>query len=256
MNAAGGFIPLVGGLLSAAAGYWGEREQQQVNDFIQGYIQMLRDEMKEKAQVLTGIIARLDMHDEAINERIRSDEYQSIMRKAFRNWAGAESVQKREYIRNLLSNAAAAKVVSDDVVKLFLDWLQTYSELHFAVIAYIFNNPECTRAEIWDAVGSGPCSDDSAEADLFRLLIHDLSVGRVVRQERETDSDGRFLRTPRPKQRGRAPTTMTSAFEDEKPYVLTALGSQFVSYAMTEVPMKIVFREDESAEGAESNVAQ
>jgi hypothetical protein len=55
-----------------------------------------------------------------------------LLRKAFRDWAGTESEQKRIYIRNILSNAAAM-IASDDVIKLFLDWVNDYSELHWAL---------------------------------------------------------------------------------------------------------------------------
>jgi hypothetical protein len=44
----GGAVPLAGGLLSAIAGAWSEAEQQRFNQFFEHWIQMLRDELKEK----------------------------------------------------------------------------------------------------------------------------------------------------------------------------------------------------------------
>ena len=79
--------------------------------------------------------------------------------------------------------------------------------------------------------------DDSAEADLFRLLISDLSIGRVIRQPRETDWQGRFKRKPRA--RRTTVGTLESAFEDTKQYVLTELGSQFVHYTMNELVQRL-----------------
>jgi len=35
LQALSGAIPLLGGLLSAASGYWSEQEQKRVNDFLQ-----------------------------------------------------------------------------------------------------------------------------------------------------------------------------------------------------------------------------
>jgi hypothetical protein len=61
------------------------------------------------------------MHDEQISERVRSAEYQSLLKKAFRNWAGTESKKKQEYIRHIHSNAATTRIVSDDVVSLFIE---------------------------------------------------------------------------------------------------------------------------------------
>jgi len=64
------------------------------------------------------LTARIGMHDEEFAKRIKSEEYQSLLRKAFRDWAGTESEEKRILVRSLLSNAAGASLVSDDVVKL------------------------------------------------------------------------------------------------------------------------------------------
>ena len=77
--------------------------------------------------------------------------------------------------------------------------------------------------------------EDSAEADLFKLLIHDLSTGHVIRQHRQKDYDGKFIKeTPRPRTQA-GTSTLTSAFEDEKKYELTELGVQFVRYTMDDV---------------------
>jgi hypothetical protein len=245
LNAASGAIPFLGGFLAAAAGAWSEREQRKVNDFFEHWLRMVQAEMAEQAQTIVEIMARLDMKDEKIAERVASPEYQSLMRKAFRDWAGAESEDKRKFVRNILANAAAdTTITSDDVVRLFLEWIRTYSELHFKVISVIYNHDGITRAGMWEAVGKGPVREDSSEADLFKLLIHDLSTGRIIRQHRETDYAGRFLRkAPQRRPVGmQAPTTTKSAFDDEEGYELTELGKQFVHYAMTDVPPKIEFK--------------
>ena len=84
--------------------------------------------------------------------------------------------------------------------------------------------------------------EDSAEADLFKLLIDNLSMGHVIRQHRETDYQGNFISKPKRKaKRGSGPKPITSAFDDEKEYELTDLGRQFVHYAMTDLPLKIEF---------------
>ncbi len=129
---------------------------------------------------------------------------------------------------------------SDDVIRLFLDWVDLYHETHFSVIREIFQNPGSSRYEIWTALYGEPPREDSAEADLFKLLIRDLSTGGVIRQERDVNSLGQFVRkTPQRRRRGTAPTTIESAFEDSKPYVLTELGKQFVHYTMNEVVTRI-----------------
>ncbi len=223
LNVAGGLVPFLGGLLSAAAGAWSEHEQDKINKFFRQWLKMLEDEVAEKAQTVVEIMARLDMQDQKIADRVSSGEFQSLMRKAFREWSAAESEQKRQLVRNILANAAATTLVSDDVVRMFLEWLKNYSELHFTVIAAIYNSAGITRGGIWRKIGRARVREDSAEADLFKLLIRDLSTGSIIRQHRPTDGYGNFL-AKRPQKRT---------------YELTELGNQFVHYAMTDLPLRI-----------------
>ena len=208
---------------------------------------MLQDELKEKEDTIIEIMARLDLQDEAISERISSTQYQSLVKKTFREWSGAESEDKRVYIRNILSNAAASQVSSDDVVRMYIDWINQYSELHFHVIGAIYNSDGITRGEIWRKIGKSSVREDSADADLYKLLIRDLSTGGIIRQHREVDAYGNFI--PKPTQRrpkGSGPKPPVSAFDESEGYDLTELGQQFVHYAMSELPLKIEFQaEDE-----------
>jgi hypothetical protein len=244
LNVAGGAIPFAGGLLSAAASAWSEKEQGRINAFLHHWLQMLAAEAREKEQTILEIAARVDVRDEEAARRIESPEYQAILRKAFREWAGAESEEKRVLIRNLLTNAASSRLTSDDVIKLFLDWIKHYSEFHFAVVGAIYNNAGSTRGDVWRRLGRAPVREDSSDADLFRLLFRDLSTGGIIRQHRETDSAGNFLAKRAHKAtsgtRG-VPKIMKSAFDEDEQYELTALGEQFVHYAMTDVPPKLEF---------------
>jgi hypothetical protein len=118
---------------------------------------------------------------------------------------------------------------------LFITWLDQYHEAHFMVIREIYKHPGITRYDIWDQVFGVFPRDDSAEADLYRLLISDLSIGRVIRQSRATNAAGQFLRRKAYRQPGGASPTLETAFEATKPYELTELGKQFVHYTMNEV---------------------
>jgi hypothetical protein len=138
-------------------------------------------------------------------------------------------------IRNLLSNAAASKICSDDVIKMFITWIDMYSETHFKVIKAVFKNPGITRQEVWDSIHGEAVRENSAEADLFKLLILDLSTGHVIRQHRQVDYYGNFIKSPPKKRSGTASQIMASAFDDEKEYELTELGKQFVFYTMNEL---------------------
>lgn len=245
MQIAGGAVPFVGGVLSAAAGAWSEHEQDQINKVFRQWLEMLEDELREKGKTIFEIMARLEMQDEKIRERIESPEYKSILKKAFRNWSSIDSESKRQKVRNILSNAAATDLVMDDVVRMFLDWLDSYSDFHFEVIGEIYRNAPISRGQIWHNLSRPDVREDSAEADLFKLLIRDLSTGGVIRQERAVDAYGSFLKEGRSSRgrssRGRSDDRMTSAFDDEKAYILTELGNQFVHYAMNELAPRITF---------------
>lgn len=245
LQAVAGAVPFAGGILSAIAGAWSEGEQDRANRFFEHWIRMLQDEIKEKEQTIIEIMARLDLQDEAISERVESKEYQSLVKKTFREWSGAESEQKREYIRNILSNAAATNVSSDDVIRLYIDWINQYSEMHFQVIGAIYNSDGITRGAIWRKIGKGSVREDSADADLYKLLFRDLSTGGIIRQHRETDIYGRFVaKSPQHSPKGSGPKPLVSAFDEQEGYELTALGQQFVHYAMTDLPLKIEFASD------------
>jgi hypothetical protein len=243
LQVVGGAVPFAGGVLSAIAGAWSESEQEKVNRFFEHWIRMLQDELKEKEQTIVEIMARLDLQDETVAERVESKEYQSLLKKTFREWPGAESEDKRVYIRNILSNAAASRLSSDDVVRMYIDWIDHYSEMHFRVIGAIFNSGGITRGEIWRKIGKGHVREDSADADLYKLLFRDLSTGGIIRQHREVDYYGNFVpKAPERRPKGSGPKPPVSAFDEEDRYELTELGSQFVHYAMTELPPRIEFQ--------------
>ena len=253
INAAGGAIPFAGGLLSAAASIWGESEAEKTWETLRAWIKMLEDELREKQRTIIDILSRIDMHDEKISERVKSSDYQRLLKKAFRNWAGTESEKKQAFVRNILTNAASTEIVSDDVVSLFLEWLHNYSEFHFLVIGELYRNPGSTRGDIWRNLGRSEVREDSADADLFKLLIRDLSTGGIIRQHRETDYAGNFILKPRAqaqKRSGLETKMAKSAFADDESYELTALGQQFVHYAMTELTIKLTYRSDDVDESA------
>lgn len=238
-----GLPPGFTGFFSAAGGHWSESEQKKLNDFFKHWLEMLKAEMAEKQKTIIEIAERLDLHDEEIADRVSSDDYQSLLRKGFRDWSGTESEQKRILVRNILSNAGASRIVSDDVVRLFMDWVKIYSEFHFEVVSKIYNNAGITRMGVWDALGRDPVREDSAEADLFKLLFRDLSTGGIIRQHRETDFQGNYI-AKRPNRRGAQQVgsrQMKSAFDDTEEYELTALGQQFIHYAMSDLPRKITY---------------
>lgn len=232
-------IPWVGGFISAAASLKVDQRKAEKDNLQTKWLEEHARKMGTLAGTLGTVTQRLDDLGDTLDERIQSDEYLGLVRSAFRTWDRAETDEKRRYIANLISNAAGTRLCTDDVVRLFIDWLNLYHEIHFAVMREIFQSPGSTRYEIWEAIYGAPTRDDSAEADLYRLLIRDLSTGGVIRQERETTGDGRFIRRRPVKNRKVSNGTMESAFEDSKQYVLTELGKQFVHYTMNETIQRL-----------------
>jgi hypothetical protein len=96
---------------------------------------------------------------------------------------------------------------------------------------------------MWTELGKPQVREDSADADLFKLLVRDLSTGGVIRQHREVDYYGNYIpKTSDRRPKGSGPKPITSAFDDEDMYQLTELGKQFVHYAMTDLPLKIEYK--------------
>lgn len=125
---------------------------------------------------------------------------------------------------------------------MFIDWIGQYSALHFKVIGAIYNSRGISRGAIWRKIGKGQVREDSADVDLYKLLIRDLSTGGVIRQHRETDYHGNFISKPATKRSaGGGSRVLTSAFDEEDMYELTELGQHFVHYAMTELTSRITY---------------
>jgi hypothetical protein len=232
-----GGIPVIGGVFGAGAGAWSESEQERFNKIFASWLKLQEDELKEIGKTLMEVMMRVDKTDEKVQERIQSSEYLKLIKKCFRDWSAAESEEKRVLIRNLLSNAAGREqICGDNIIRLFVEWIDRYSEAHFAIIRLVYQQPGITRYEMWQKVHGAEVREDSAEADLFKLLVHDLSLGRVIRQHRETDYNGRFLKQRTKRTSG---SYMASAFDEDKEYELTELGRWFVHYTMNEVVPKI-----------------
>jgi hypothetical protein len=138
----------------------------------------------------------------------------------------------KKCLKSLRPVALASRVVQHPI--LFVEWIGSYSEANFDVIYVIYNNEGITRYQMWQELHGERLREDSAEADLFKLIIHDLSIGHVIRQYRPKDRSRNFLKvantTKWPNSR-----YMKSAFDNEKPYELTELGRQFVHYIMNEI---------------------
>jgi len=233
-------IPWVGGFIAASGSLSAEREQEGINELQRLWLEEHKKKIKELSATLADIFIRLDNFGDDVKQRIESSEYLALVKKAFRSWDEADTETKKQMFKKLITNAGAINLCPDDLIRLFLHWIELYDETHFIVIKEIYRHPNTTRAQIWNNIHNVRPREDSAEADLFRYLIRDLSTGGVIRQSRETDMSGHFLKRDTRGQSHQSPSRfMESAFEDTKPYVLTELGKKFVHYVMEDVVPQI-----------------
>lgn len=233
-------VPWVGGVFAGAATLSADSDQAELNELYRQWLEQHQDSVKKLGASLLSIITRLETLAIELDERIQSEEYLSLVRRAFKTWDQAETEEKKRLIQNLLTNAAAVRICSDDVVRLFIEWIDKYHEIHFKVIREVFKHEGIGRGNIWKNIHGERVREDSAEADLFKLLIHDLSLGHVIRQHRPTDRFGNFIKMqPQKTPKGQGSRVMKSAFDNSDQYELTELGKQFVHYTMNEVVSRI-----------------
>jgi len=237
VNTVGGAIPYIGGAFAATTSAWSEHKRHSLNELLAAWLKLQEDETREIGRTLAEVLLRIDLEDPKVDERVRSPEYLSLVRKSFRDWSAAENEEKRKYVRNLLCNAAAPEqLCGDDVIRLFVKWIDDYSEAHFQVVKATYNRDGITRRLIWLEIHGEEVREDAPEADFFKLLMRDLSMGGIIRQFRETDEYGNYLRQRKRRKQG---PTLKSAFDDTEQYELTGLGRWFVHYTMNEVVPRI-----------------
>jgi hypothetical protein len=239
-------IPWVGGVLAASASLTAENEQQALNDLQQVWLEDHKLKVAELGEALSEIFQRLDNFGDEIKDRMESPEYLGLVKATFRVWDQAETQEKRDMLKRLIVNAGAIHLCDDDLIRLFLHWIEQYHETHFMVAKAVYEDEGITRAEIWTVIkGAEYPREDSHEADLFKYLVRELSMGGVIRQERVKDAAGNFrkkaVRVRRPHS-----NIMTSAFDDNEGYEMTELGKKFIHYVQEDAAAQL----DAGATGA------
>ena len=231
--AALGAIPWIGSVISAFAALHGEKAQGEVNDLQQGWLQSHAERIQELEATLSGIIETAEGGGAEGEARLEDPSYLKLVEHGFRVWDAAPTENKRQQVRRILSNATVAKLSGDDLLRLFLTWVDQYDDVHFNLISALHRETGLTGSELWQEIDGRDVRHDSSDADLFKLILRDLSTGGVIRQHREVTGDGRMLRQKRGKGSASSPY-LSSALEGDKPYELTQLGHLFVGYALDE----------------------
>jgi hypothetical protein len=200
--AALGGIPWIGAIMAAAGSYRAGESAARTDDLFTQWLNKHEHRFKDLKGSLEGVLGRLESLGEQIYERIESAEYLTLVRKAFRQWDQAGTQEKRELIVKLITHAAGTRICSDDILRLFLDWMEQYHEAHFALIKEIFKQPGLTRYDIWVAVyGDIVPREDAPEADLYRMLISSSpELKPTQRAIHRTGSNQRslYVQPPRP----------------------------------------------------------
>lgn len=227
-----GSIPWVGGVIAASSALHGEKELGKVNALQKLWLEEHHRKIEELAYTIHEITETFNKTGAENDERLSSEDYLNLVKKGFKEWDNAETHEKKKYIQKLITNAGVTTLTTDDLIRLFIDWISTYHETHFMVIKEIYKNKGITRGQIWRNLNETQPRDDSVEADLFSLLIRDLSLGSIIRQHRETDYFGNYIKKSSKKAKS---SILKSAFDDVEQYELTELGSQFVHYTMEDV---------------------
>jgi len=222
--AAMGNISWIGGAIAAGAAYASGQSGVKREDLLREWLEEHYAKLRLLQATLQEMAARLEGFGDEVERRILSEDYLQLVRKAFSQWDQAYTDEKRLILVQLITNAAGTRICSDDIIRLFLDWIDSYHEAHFAVIRTIYqrSGDSPTRYDMWVAIyGPHLPRDDSAEADLYKMLIRDLSTGGVIRQPRDRNYMGRYRTKPRGGAKPASSSVMKSAFDNNEEYVLT-----------------------------------
>lgn len=143
-----GAIPWVGSVFAATAAIHAEQEQAKVNLLLFRRVEEHEHAYRRLEDAVRKVIERLEQIGPSAQERLDDEKFLGLVRRAFQVWDEATTDEKGEYVRRAVTNAAATKLCSDDLVRLFLQWIAQYGEVHFRVIQAIYSTPGSTRADI------------------------------------------------------------------------------------------------------------
>ena len=209
--------------------------QERVNRLQRAWLETHGERLRDVADAIDDVTTRLNQFGEEVQQRIESEEYLSLVRKAFRVWDEADTKEKRRLIQKLLAHAGSSRSPPTTWCDSSWNGLSGTMRLISRSSARCSGTPGQRAPTFGKLIHGDQPREDSAEANLFKLLIHDLTTGRVIRQHRPTNYHGQFLRKARTGPRTPAPSVMKSAFNGTDPYELTELGKQFVHYTMNEI---------------------
>jgi hypothetical protein len=225
-------IPGVASIAAAQQSLRDDRLAAEVREILEDWLESLEHRVVLLRRDTNWLIGRIEeLGDEAIVSAQRP-EFLTLVRKAFMAWDRADSDSKRHYLVQLLVNHAGAPLTDDDVVRLFVDWIDRFDESHFRILRSVYRHRPANKLIAGrELFGAQLPVDASAKAGLFRELWRELNMGSLVRDARAIEG-GRFRRkeTSRTPRGARSPYLDPTFDEDE--VELTELGSEFVQYVL------------------------
>ena len=109
-----GSIPWVGSFFGASAALNAEEDQGQFNELHRQWLEEHQEKMDDLCRTLSEIIKRIEDFGDEVKDRLESPEYLTLTRKGFRIWDQADTDEKRDLVRRLLTNSCATELCTDD----------------------------------------------------------------------------------------------------------------------------------------------
>jgi len=99
--AAMGSIPWVGGFISASVSLKMEQGGIHRDSLQTKWLEEHAAKLERLKSTLEEVVERFEAIGEQVDERIQTDEYLDLVRRAFRAWDRADTDEKRGYVANL-----------------------------------------------------------------------------------------------------------------------------------------------------------
>jgi hypothetical protein len=101
-------IPWVGGYISALASFKIDEASVRENELQTEWLEEHHKKLERLKKTLAEVEMRFLALGPSIEERIESEEYLTLVRKAFRVWDAADTEEKRLYVANVVTNSGGA----------------------------------------------------------------------------------------------------------------------------------------------------
>jgi hypothetical protein len=116
-------------VISAAATYKAGESDIKRDDLLRDWLLEHHEKLQSLRATLAKMVGRLESFGQEVEDRITSQDYLGLVRKTLRQWDQADTDEKRGLLVQLITNAGGTRVCSDDILRLFLDWVDVYQRV-------------------------------------------------------------------------------------------------------------------------------